>query len=54
MSPLTGILTDLSLSRRSDEEAAKAWKENADIRLDPESIAKVGTTFKQPMRRRLH
>ncbi|KAJ8481807.1 hypothetical protein ONZ51_g5737 [Trametes cubensis] len=35
-----GILTDLSLSRRSDEEAAKAWKENADIRLDPESIAK--------------
>ncbi|CDO76840.1 hypothetical protein BN946_scf185033.g37 [Trametes cinnabarina] len=35
-----GILTDLSLSRRTDEDAAKAWKEDANIRLDPESIAK--------------
>ncbi|KAI0370800.1 short-chain dehydrogenase/reductase SDR [Pilatotrama ljubarskyi] len=35
-----GILTDLSLSRRTDEAAAKAFKEDANIRLDPESIAK--------------
>ncbi|KZT01951.1 short-chain dehydrogenase/reductase SDR [Laetiporus sulphureus 93-53] len=35
-----GILTDLSLSRRADPTANKEWKENADVRLDPESIAK--------------
>ncbi|KAI0773108.1 short-chain dehydrogenase/reductase SDR [Trametes elegans] len=35
-----GILTDLSLSRRTDEAAAKAFKEDANIRLDPESIGK--------------
>ncbi|KAI0354491.1 short-chain dehydrogenase/reductase SDR [Trametes cingulata] len=35
-----GILTDLSLSRRTDEAAARAFKEDANIRLDPESIAK--------------
>ncbi|KAF9817920.1 hypothetical protein IEO21_03114 [Rhodonia placenta] len=35
-----GILTDLSLSRRSDPSASKAWKEDANIRLDPESIGK--------------
>ncbi|KAI0919540.1 hypothetical protein AcW1_003231 [Taiwanofungus camphoratus] len=35
-----GILTDLSLSRRSDATASKEWKENGDIRLDPDSIAK--------------
>jgi len=35
-----GILTDLSLSRRSDPTASKQWKENEDIRLDPESIGK--------------
>jgi len=35
-----GILTDLSLSRRSDPNATKEWQENANIRLDPESIGK--------------
>jgi len=33
-----GILTDRSLSRRSDDQQAN-FKENADIRLSPESIA---------------
>ncbi|PCH34846.1 short-chain dehydrogenase/reductase SDR [Wolfiporia cocos MD-104 SS10] len=36
-----GILTDLSLSRRSDPQASKEWQENANIRLDPESIGKA-------------
>ncbi|KAI0631414.1 short-chain dehydrogenase/reductase SDR [Trametes polyzona] len=34
------ILTDLSLSRRTDEAAKKAFQEDANVRLDPESIAK--------------
>lgn len=37
---LTGILTDLSLSRRTGE-AAEAWKNTPDVRLDADSIAKV-------------
>ncbi|KAH9847778.1 short-chain dehydrogenase/reductase SDR [Lenzites betulinus] len=36
----TGILTDTSLARRTDEAAKKAYKEDANIRLDPESIGK--------------
>ncbi|KAI0824414.1 short-chain dehydrogenase/reductase SDR [Trametes gibbosa] len=35
-----GILTDASLARRTDEAARKAYKEDANTRLDPESIAK--------------
>lgn len=35
-----GILTDLSVSRRT-EEAGEAWKANPDVRLDADSIAKV-------------
>ncbi|KAI8977768.1 short-chain dehydrogenase/reductase SDR [Trametes punicea] len=34
------ILTDRSVLRITDEAAAKAWKEDANVRLDPESIAK--------------
>ncbi|CCM00549.1 uncharacterized protein FIBRA_02583 [Fibroporia radiculosa] len=36
-----GILTDLSLSRRTGSDASKEWKENSNIRLDPDSIAKA-------------
>ncbi|KAH9943602.1 short-chain dehydrogenase/reductase SDR [Amylocystis lapponica] len=35
-----GILTDLSLSRRTDPAASKQWKEDGNVRIDPESIAK--------------
>ncbi|EIW53129.1 short-chain dehydrogenase/reductase SDR [Trametes versicolor FP-101664 SS1] len=34
------ILTDLSLSRQTDEASRKAYQEDANTRLDPESIAK--------------
>ncbi len=36
-----GILTDFSLSHRS-EEAAEVFKNDRNVRLDPESIATVG------------
>lgn len=38
---LVGILTDRSLTRHSEPEAKKQFTENADIRLDAESIARV-------------
>ncbi|KAH9920628.1 uncharacterized protein B0H18DRAFT_1086363 [Fomitopsis serialis] len=37
----TGILTDRSLTRHTEPEAQKQFAENADIRLDAESIAKL-------------
>lgn len=40
-----GILTDLSLSRQTDEASRKAYQEDANTRLDPESIAKVSVRF---------
>ena len=40
----TGILTDRALARRTNPEEHKQYAENADIRLDAESIAKVSST----------
>ena len=40
----TGILTDRALARRTNPEEQKQYAENADIRLDAESIAKVSST----------
>ena len=45
----TGILTDRALARRTNPEEQKQYAENADIRLDAESIAKVRLYATTPM-----
>lgn len=47
----TGILTDRALARRTDPEEHRQYAENADVRIDAESIAKVRYCVTDPLKR---